>query len=138
MNPLDSNTASKQDSLWKGLSEKTFRRTIADLKKVSGEIPGELRRYSLTEWERHHTDHNVTQRSLSLEDEQHLADDLAYIAASRERGKGVSAVALEEHCNSPGMTVRLAANSSIPAQVPEKLNAVFSLLHNRVERGVHF
>ncbi|KAL8932461.1 MAG: hypothetical protein Q9216_006826 [Gyalolechia sp. 2 TL-2023] len=138
MIPLDSNTASKQDSIWKALNESTFRKTIADLGKASGDVPGQSRPYSLSEWERRHTDHNLAQRSLTLEDEQRLADDLACIAASREKGKAVSAVTLEEQCNPPGMIVRLAANASIPNQVPAQLNAIFRVLHARVQRGVHF
>ncbi|KAL8824638.1 MAG: hypothetical protein Q9170_008093 [Blastenia crenularia] len=117
MIPVANNTASPEDSIWNALNETIFRNTIAALAKTSNDLPGESRTYSLSEWDRHHTDPNASQRSLSLDDEQRFADDLAYIAASREGGKAVSAVGLEEHSDSLGITVRLAANRSIPDEV---------------------
>ncbi|KAL8712357.1 MAG: hypothetical protein Q9225_006968 [Loekoesia sp. 1 TL-2023] len=126
---IANNTASKENSIWKGLNENVFRSTIDVLKRSSGDVPGDSRNYSLAEWEHRRSTHDTTWRNLSSQDEQRLADDLAYIAASKEGGKAVSAVALEECFDPPGLTVRLAANRSIPDQVPEQLNALLHLLH---------
>lgn len=138
MIPVPNNTAPKHDSVWKGLGEQDFRKTVAVLTVASKDIPGDARNYSVEEWERNQSPHKTNQYSLSLRDEQRLADDLAYIAASREGGIAVSAVALEENLQLPGLTIRLAANRSIPEQVPKQLNALLSLLQARAKRGLHY
>ncbi|KAI4130960.1 MAG: hypothetical protein LQ338_001471 [Usnochroma carphineum] len=78
------NTAPKHESVWKGLNEVTFRNVISALAVASKDLPGDSRNYSVQDWERHHPVHGDSQRSLSLEDEQRLADDFAFIAAFRE------------------------------------------------------
>lgn len=129
-------TASEDDSIWKGLDEDTFRRTIVALAKASNNVPGDTRDYSSFGWENRHLVGHSTNYSLLISDEQHIADDLAYVACFREGVKAVSAVALEEHVNCPGLTVRLAANASIPQQVSEQLNAILQLLRSRAEKGL--
>lgn len=133
MIPVANNTASESDSVWQGLDENAFRNTIAVLAVASKDLPGDPRDYSVKEWGRQR--YNASQHTLSLEDEQRLADDLAYIAASREGGKVVSAVALEELLHPPGLTIRLAANRSIAEQVPRQLTSLLALLRARAERG---
>lgn len=131
------NTAPKHESVWKGLNEVTFRNVISALAVASKDLPGDSRNYSVQDWERHHPVHGDSQRSLSLEDEQRLADDFAFIAAFREGGISVSAVGLEERLHPPGLTVRLAANRLIPEQVPRQLNAILEMLRARAARGGH-
>ncbi|KAL8973557.1 MAG: hypothetical protein Q9197_002200 [Variospora fuerteventurae] len=123
MLPVANNTAPECDSIWKGLDEKTFRSTIAALSLASNGVPGDSRIYAVDEWKRQRHLDDTSQRRLSLKDEQRLADDLAYIAVSRDGAKAVSAVALEENFYRPTLTVRLAANGYIPEQVPKELNA---------------
>ncbi|KAL9604450.1 MAG: hypothetical protein Q9179_001839 [Wetmoreana sp. 5 TL-2023] len=137
MLPASVKTASREDSIWKKLSEDEFRKNIVSLAQASNSVPADARDYSLTDWESRHPNDSNAQRRLSLDDERRIADDLAYIAASREGGEAVSAVTLEEQVKSPGLTVRLAANRSIPKQVPEQLKAVFRFLRSRSGRGVH-
>ncbi|KAL8986638.1 MAG: hypothetical protein Q9177_004081 [Variospora cf. flavescens] len=137
MLPVANNTAPECDSIWKGLDEKTFRSTIAALSLASNGVPGDSRIYAVDEWERQRHLDDTSQRRLSLKDEQRLADDLAYIAVSRDGGKAVSAVALEENFYLPTLTVRLAANGYIPEQVPKELNAFLSVLRARANKGLH-
>ncbi|KAL9011323.1 MAG: hypothetical protein Q9173_003824 [Seirophora scorigena] len=84
MLPATNNTAPDCDSIRKGLDEKTFRNTIAALRFASKDLPSDSRVYAVDEWERQHHLDGTSQRRLSLKDEQRLADDLAYVAASRE------------------------------------------------------
>lgn len=137
MIPIANSTASENDSVWKGLGEHAFRNTISALAAASKGLPGDPRGYLAEEWERRHPLHDNNQHRLCLRDEQRLADDLAYVAASREGGKAVSAVALEEHLRPPGLTIRLAANRSIPEQVPKQFHALLRLLRARAGRGLH-
>lgn len=134
---VTNNTAPDCDSIWKGLGEKTFRNTVAALSFASKNLPSDSRVFAVDEWERQHHLDDTSQRRLSLKDEQRLADDLASIAASREGGKAVSAVALEEQLYPPILTVRLAANGQIPEQVPQGLHAFLAVLRTRAEKGLH-
>ena len=132
------NTASEDNSVWKGLNENVFRSTIAKLGDSSKNLPSDPRVYSLATWELQHSTSDNGEWSLSLQDEQRLADDLAFIAASKDGGKAVSAVALEEQVNPPGLKVRLAVNRPIADEVPKQLNTLFTFLRARAERGVHY
>ncbi|KAL8684987.1 MAG: hypothetical protein Q9218_008037, partial [Villophora microphyllina] len=130
-------TASIGDSIWKGLGEDAFRRNVVNLAKAS-EVPGSPRTYSSIDWSQRCPSRSHDSFSLAFDDEQRIADDLAYVAASQEDVRSVSAVALEEHPNPPGLTVRLAANASIPDQVVDHLRHILQFLRARVEtRGVH-
>ena len=129
-------TASQDESIWKGLGETTFRENIVALGKASKSLPAPPRSYVVTDWERRHPQHPIDQRRLSLHHEQRIADDLAYIAACKKSGKIISAVALEEHISSQGMTVRLAANGSVPEHVVTQLKNFFSILASRAKKGV--
>lgn len=134
---VTNNTAPDCDSIWKGLGEKTFRNTIANLKFASKDLPSDSRVYAVDEWERQHHLDDTSQRRLSLKDEQRLADDLAYIAACREGAEAVSAVAMEEQLYPPSLTFRLAANGQVPEQVPRELNAFLSVLRARAKKGLN-
>ncbi|KAL8730898.1 MAG: hypothetical protein Q9181_004514 [Wetmoreana brouardii] len=97
-------TASKKDSIWKDLDEDVFRRNIVALAHAFNDVPGDSWDYSLTDWKGRHPVEQKTQHRLSFEDEQRVADDLAYIAASKKSGEAISAVALEETSNPPENT----------------------------------
>lgn len=137
MNSTPVKIATTEASIWSGLAEDAFREHIVGLEKLS-KIPGDAKTYSLLEWEQRHPNDTRCQRVLAIYDEQQLADGLSYIAASKSPNKGgktISAVAVEEHINALGLTVRLAANRSIHTNVPETLKAIFTLLSACAKKG---
>jgi hypothetical protein len=78
---------------------------------VSNEVPVDPKVYNEDNWLAYGTRTSEARHILPFTVEQQLADDLAFIAASREGVKAVSAVGLEEideHCS---LIVRLADGS---------------------------
>ena len=125
---LPVNTATKAGSIWRGLAHDEFRRNVVALQRVSNEVPGDPRVHSRNEW---------SEPRIRLEDphyiipfgiEQRLADDFAFLAAAEEGVKAVSAVGLEQDIEHHGMVIRLAANDSIPREVPKVFTSMFELL----------
>ncbi|KAL8699554.1 MAG: hypothetical protein Q9201_005937 [Fulgogasparrea decipioides] len=133
MLPASVKTASREDSIWKKLSEDEFRKNIVSLAQASNSVPADARDYSLTDWESRHPNDSNAQRRLSLDDERRIADDLAYIAASREGGEAVSAVTLEEQVKSPEISERSCVSCVFEAVV--KLDRV--RIHGRL-RSKHW
>lgn len=70
------------------------------------------------------------------EEEQHLADHLAFLAQAQEGPDFVSAVMLEECRNPPSLTVRLAANKSPPARVVQGLREVLEAVDLCAQSGM--
>ena len=129
------NTAHDDQSIWQGLGRDTFRRHIIDLQQASNEVPSDPVVYSAGEWLATHTTGNGLGYSLPMDVEQRLADDLAFIAAAEEGPKEVSAVALEEQINPPGLLILLAANEKFPNGVVDMLKACFRLLSQCASRS---
>ncbi|KAL8965537.1 MAG: hypothetical protein Q9183_003800 [Haloplaca sp. 2 TL-2023] len=97
-------TASQKESIWSGLGETTFRKKIVALGKEFKSVPTPPRSYASTDWERRHSQHQRDHRRLSLDHEQRIANDLAYIAAYTKSAEVISAIALEESISPSGMT----------------------------------
>ena len=116
-------TASDEQSIWQDLSEITFRKHIVALEKASKEVPAGPQVHSLPEWQQQHQGDGVIHQ-LPVEVEQRIADDFAFIAATEDNAKAVSAVGLEERPDVAGMIVRLAGNGPLPPQTAESLQAV--------------
>lgn len=72
--------------------------------------------------------------TLPLEIEQRLADDLAFIAASKKEAKAVSAVALEEGRDSGGLVIRLTSNGTIQKEVLQKFREIAGILQGCAKR----
>lgn len=132
---LAANTARNDQSIWQGVDRDTFRRHIVGLQQASNEVPSDPVVYSASEWLATHGTGNGLGHSLPIDVEQRLADDLAFIAAAEEGPKEVSAVALEEHINPPGLLILLAANEKFPNGVEDMLKACFRLLSQCASRS---
>ena len=129
------NTASDDQSIWQGVDRDTFRRHIIGLQQASNEVPSDPVVYSASEWLATHGTANGLGYSLPMDVEQRLADDLAFIAAAEEGPKEVSAVALEEQINPPGLLILLASNEKFPNGVEDMLKACFRLLSQCASRS---
>lgn len=121
-------SASRSQSVWKDIDEYEFRRNIIELEKVSKEVPRDPKVYTLDNWLARGTRSVDMEHILPFHVEQQLADDLAFIAASQEGVKAVSAVGIEELDKHSGLIVRLAANDVIPDDVPTTFESMFRIL----------
>ena len=121
-------TASVNQSIWQAVNLDSFRRHVVALQQASNKIPSDPQEYSARSWLARRTNASESNYVLSIDAEQRLADDLAFIAAAEEGVKTISAVTLEQHVGGAGLTVRLAANETIPERVPSTFRALFELL----------
>ena len=129
------NTAHNDQSIWQNVDRDTFRRHIISLQQASNEVPSDPVVYSASEWLATHETGNGLAYSLPMDVEQRLADDLAFIAAAEEGPKEVSAIALEEQVDPPGLLILLAANEKFPVGVEDMLKACFRLLSQCASRS---
>ena len=128
-------TASKKQSIWRDLKEETLRKHMVALEKASSEVPEDPKVHSLALWQQQHHRPNDTIRVLPLVIEQRIADDFAFLAASEDNVKAVSAVALEQRNDGQGMLVRIAANDHLPVQTAEALRGIFDELGECASRS---
>lgn len=106
----------------------TFRTNVVTLENVSNRVPSDPEDNSARLWLARRTDAVNSVNLLPFEVEQRVADDLAFIAAAEEGVKSVSAVALEQHVGAAGVTIRLAANETIPNDVPSSLRRLLDIM----------
>ncbi|KIX97397.1 uncharacterized protein Z520_06849 [Fonsecaea multimorphosa CBS 102226] len=121
-------TANPDNSIWKGLSEDAFRRTIIALSRATGGVPVDSKDWWST------TDHeeslppSTTIRLLPYQTEQRLADDLAFISAAQEGVESVAAACVEEIREPPGLIFRVAANEGIREEIRTALEQICACL----------
>ena len=124
--PVQTNSA--KQSIWRRTSLDTFRAHVVELQNASNRVPSDPEDNSARLWLAQRTNAVNSVRSLPFEVEQRVADDLAFIAAAEEGVKSVSAVTLEQHVGEAGVTIRLAANKTIPKDVPGIFRQLFDLM----------
>ena len=130
LSPLPVNTASKTTSIWRDVEQSLFRQRIDDLHRKTDHCPGRPREFSQASWQAKAPSQILANHVLPFQVEERIANDIAFVAASRKDVESVSAVALEEHRDSQGLSVRIAANGSINSAVIETIEAVLSLLQD--------
>lgn len=124
-----SRTAAKEDSIWRDLSEDTFRKNILELGKASEQVPCDSKAYVVGDWQDQQDSYGDSNgRILPVAAEQRLADDLALIAVPAKFARTVSAVAVEESHDHQGLTVRVAANQGVANESRDAFSQVFELL----------
>ena len=121
-------TASANQSIWRGTNFDTFRRNVVTLQHASNKVPSDPEDHSASLFLARRTNAINSIHLLPFHVEQRVADDLAFIAAAEEGVKSVSAVALEQHVGAAGLTIRLAANETIPENVPSIFRRMFDLM----------
>ncbi len=121
-------TASADQSIWRGTKLDAFRRNVVALQYASNKVPSDPEDHSARLWLAQRTNAVNSFHLLPFHVEQRVADDLAFIAAAEEGVKSVSAVALEQHVGAAGLTIRLAANETIPKNVPSIFRRMFDLM----------
>lgn len=131
MSRLESRTSSPESSIWRHLSEDTFRDHLVELEKRTNAVPVDPQIFQLTE-DSHAKDH-----ILPLRVEQQLADDLAFLAAIEEGAQSVAAVCLEEHVHPERLTLRFAAlDLALGTEVKTALQHIIdALTTNSTEPG---
>lgn len=72
---------------------------------------------------------------LSHEEEQHLADHLAFLACVDEGAKTISAVTLEQGIGLSSLTVRLASNQSPANEVIDGLTDILKIVEEYAHAG---
>lgn len=131
------NTSSPGKSIWRGLNRDQFRTNVVTLQRASNEIPCDPKIHTRNEWHNPRIRHDDPSYVLPFEVEQRLADDFAFIAAAKEGVKAVSAVALEESLDPAGLTIRLAANQTLPERVPDTFKMIFNLLRKCAQTSAY-
>lgn len=134
---LSVDTSSDAKSIWRGLDRNQFRTNIVALQRASNQVPCDPKKHSRNEWHNPRISHDDPSYLLPFEVEQQLADDFAFIAAAEEGVQAVSAVALEESLDPAGLTIRLAANETVPERVPDTLKIIFKLLGRCAKRSAY-
>lgn len=126
-------TALKGSSIWDTVGQSTFRENIKKLMKSSDNVPKDPRVYAKEDWL--NCGDQEGSFTFPFEVERQLADDIAFIAASQEGGRRVSAVAVEE-IDGRGLVIRLAANRGVPEAVSKGLEEIFAVLQQCANEGM--
>ena len=118
-------TATIEDSIWRDIPEGTFRQHLVMLEERTNAIPIKPWTSSSKEGDTPSTANFYT---LTISEEQKLADDFAYLAAVGEGAQSVAAVCVEENASSRSMCIRLAAADAVDTKVKIHLEEVGQLL----------
>ncbi|KAJ9616344.1 hypothetical protein H2200_000062 [Cladophialophora chaetospira] len=122
---MDARTADAEQSVWRDLSEDTFRRHLVQLEERTNAVPIDPRRFSVSSIT---DDLEYKSQLLLREDEQSLADAFAFLVAVEEGAQSVAAVCLEEDIQNTILTVRFAAVDAISESVQIALHQVSTFL----------
>ncbi|CAF9912229.1 MAG: hypothetical protein GOMPHAMPRED_007601 [Gomphillus americanus] len=118
-------TAALEDSIWRDIPEDTFRQHLVTLEERTNAIP--IKPWTLSSKE-DDTLSTANLYTLTVNEEQKLADDFAYLAAVGEGAQSVAAVCIEENTSSQSMCIRLAAADAVDTKVKIHLEEVGQLL----------
>lgn len=115
-------TANKDSSIWKDLSEDEFRTHLVSLEKLTNAVPVDVQVFEIDE-----AIHD--QCLLPVKVEQRIADDFAFLAAVQEGAQSVAAVCLEQHFTSTAsLTIKLAAVDTLDERTRATLEAICNIL----------
>ena len=133
--PLTVSDAPAKLSIWRDIDEKTFRKNVATLRDASDGKPGDPRVYSQNDWQGRVRNEDVNVYKLPFDVEQRIADDLAFLIATKGEAKTVSAAALEQNSNSEGLTVRLSTNNGVSHSAAALLKSIFQVIERCATKG---
>ena len=129
---LPTNTAHGQQSIWHGIGVEQFRAKIARLKQINKVPAPEVTHSRSVSAATSAQDRCYV---LPFETERSLADDFAILASSKKDAKAVSAATIQESPNGDTLTIRLAANDSVPSSVISMFNSIFTMLRECAEQS---
>ncbi|KAF6220671.1 hypothetical protein HO133_003104 [Letharia lupina] len=135
--PLPVSTASDERSIWRDTDQYKFRKHIIDLQQACNNIPEDPKLHVPEDWHGRRPPSNDDGRVLPFEVEERLSNDFAFLVANQKDAGTVSAVALEEIVEPPGLIARLAANGGVQEGVVNALQAIFSILEKCGKRQLH-
>ena len=107
-------------SIWRDIDVRNFRRDLADLKRLSNQLPPASHPPLSS------PDNAADSRrgyQLPFETERILADDLALIASSQPDVHGVTAAALQDRGHS-SMRIHLASNGPVPVPILDNIKRI--------------
>ncbi|KAJ9626794.1 hypothetical protein H2204_009939 [Knufia peltigerae] len=136
--PQPVQTATRQNSIWKPLSEDNFRRDLVALSLKCNQVPIKPRLWLPATSDAAHHDKswsNNARRQLSFDVERRLADDVAYILAAKEGVGSVTAVCVEENHEPEGLIFRVAANEGVNKEFKAGLGHICELLMSCARDG---
>lgn len=70
------------------------------------------------------------------EEEQHLADSIAFLGQTKEGPNCVSAVTVEQYLSPPSLTIRLASNKTPSLQTVDRLSQVLETVAEYARQGI--
>lgn len=129
-------TANQKNSIWKPISEDEFRRNMIRLSKASAEVPQQQKYVWSIPSAYLIAQPSSSVRLLSLDKEQRLADDFAFIAAAKQGASKVAAVCIEETEQHTGLIVRVAANDGVDEDTKAGLENICNHLSNCTKNGM--
>jgi hypothetical protein len=109
------------------VTQQQLRQSISRLRKLN-EVP-ELPKENVLA-----LDINSTCR-LSIERENEIASNLAFLSAISDDNRKVMAVCVEEHPNGEGTTIRIASNSGDLSEVTNGFKMLATILEKTARRG---
>lgn len=76
-----------------------------------------------------------SRRRLSIERENEIVGNLAFLSAISDDNQNVMAVCVEEHTNGEGTTIRIASNSGDISEVTNGFKMLATILEKAARRG---
>jgi hypothetical protein len=144
MEAAPARTSGKNHSIWKPLSENTFRKHILQLCSASRDVPVDPHVHTKETWQARCERTAVEDTTIPLTVEMQVADDFAFLAAATEGARSVSAAAIETVEDPKGLIIRLAANNGVATPVKQALTEMLDSLQlcgsggKRHRRGHNF
>ena len=122
-------------SLWIGSEQQRFTNAVSKLQNLS-EIPNNPTTHDILTYRSRSSDPQ-REWQLDITEEQRLADDLAFLAASQQGAKYVSAVTVEEHRSPMAISIKVSSNDGINSVVIETFKRIFAAIEARIPEGMH-
>ncbi|KAI9761146.1 MAG: hypothetical protein M4579_001193 [Chaenotheca gracillima] len=111
----------------------TFMAHVGQLKTLTSSAVGGAQTYSKKD--RIDRD-DPTNYPVPFKMESQMADDLAFLAASREGAKHVTAVAIQQNHQDPRLTAVVAANEQIPPPVGPRFLTMMNTMRKRAKKEI--
>lgn len=124
-------TARPNRTIWSKVSEDEFRGNLVALEERTNAVPMDVQVFPLQE--------EITNTlRLPVQVEQHVADDLAFLAAVQEGAQSVAAVCLEQHLRPQQMLkIRVAAADFTDESLRTLMTQICDILKSVSSRGSH-